>query len=580
MPPKPAERGKSKSPVRPPAGKGVSKAPATSSAVAATTKSGGARPPSPKKSGAGSTTTTTTTTTKKSTTTTESTAPPPPPATVVTMTPEKASTILQKLGRAFSDRVYMGSRYARKAREEMAKKSAQCTAKYQTYQSDRSRSDKSIADKERAKQAHQAKLQEDLNSAAFDGDLDGIKKAYQQGAKLHKKDSSGNVAIGEAAVNNNSDAVKLLLSYGADPNAKGAYDRTPLWRAAYNSHADVIKVLLEAGADPRIIAQQESPADKASGEAKQILTSWDVSKTDALLKAAADKRKKQEEEDKAEFEAIHQKIKTVLDSAQAKYDACKQKLFHARQEYETRIFELDCVTHDPTKTPELREIALQCVKQVENKLGPLEEEYTKSLHEFMDAKQSENVTLEAYGVKKHSSSSSEVVVIEIPLRQVAEVVLRDSERHLAKCPSKWPLVIDPSGSCEVFFRYRDTNVIDTFQPSNMEADKIRVAILGSLRYGKPLIVNLHDVPMLDAIQTACARVDKDLWTNLLNKNIKQKEVFMKLVKQPQDGERYLERNFSSQNIEEMGIVFLTSAMYLDEEIMKMFIPFSVMSPDD
>eukprot|EP00759_Apiculatamorpha_spiralis_P040906 PhF_6_TR39669/c0_g1_i1/m.58896 len=148
MPPKPAERGKSKSPVRPPAGKGVSKAPATSSAVAATTKSGGARPPSPKKSGA-------TTTTKKSTTTTESTpttAPPPPATVVTTMTPEKASTILQKLGRAFSDRVYMGSRYARKAREEMAKKSAQCTAKYQTYQSDRSRSDKSIADKERAKQ--------------------------------------------------------------------------------------------------------------------------------------------------------------------------------------------------------------------------------------------------------------------------------------------------------------------------------------------------------------------------------------------------------------------------------------------
>ena len=46
---------------------------------------------------------------------------------------------------------------------------------------------------------------------------------------------------------------------------------------------------------------------------------------------------------------------------------------------------------------------------------------------------------------------------------------------------RWPLIIDSSGQASIFLRYRDTNYVDALNPMNMEKDKLRLALLGSLR---------------------------------------------------------------------------------------------------
>ena len=57
---------------------------------------------------------------------------------------------------------------------------------------------------------------------------------------------------------------------------------------------------------------------------------------------------------------------------------------------------------------------------------------------------------------------------------------------------RWPLVLDKNGNVETFMRYRDVNFMDTFNPSNMEPERIRLALLGAIRFGKEFVVYTHD----------------------------------------------------------------------------------------
>lgn len=46
---------------------------------------------------------------------------------------------------------------------------------------------------------------------------------------------------------------------------------------------------------------------------------------------------------------------------------------------------------------------------------------------------------------------------------------------------RWPLVIDPSGQAATFLRYQDTNYVDAVNPDHLRPERIRLALLGSLR---------------------------------------------------------------------------------------------------
>lgn len=47
---------------------------------------------------------------------------------------------------------------------------------------------------------------------------------------------------------------------------------------------------------------------------------------------------------------------------------------------------------------------------------------------------------------------------------------------------RWPCLLDPSTTAGTFLRYRDTNFLQAVSPKEMEADRIRKALLGGLRY--------------------------------------------------------------------------------------------------
>lgn len=125
----------------------------------------------------------------------------------------------------------------------------------------------------------------ELVEAAFDGDMSTVIKCLEKNYDLESEDGHGHTALSEAAYQGNIDIVKHLLDRGADPNKCNDEKKSPLYRAAYNGHLPTIEILLLCGADPRIVTRQSDSAfDVAkSQEIRNLLSNWELSKTDSLL---------------------------------------------------------------------------------------------------------------------------------------------------------------------------------------------------------------------------------------------------------------------------------------------------------
>jgi ankyrin repeat protein len=86
---------------------------------------------------------------------------------------------------------------------------------------------------------------EDLIASCMKGDLDGVRKALNDGANVNQLDANGNTAIAVSYFW--PEITSLLVSKGADPNLG---DYPALISACNNYSAEVVKILLDAGADP------------------------------------------------------------------------------------------------------------------------------------------------------------------------------------------------------------------------------------------------------------------------------------------------------------------------------------------
>ena len=105
----------------------------------------------------------------------------------------------------------------------------------------------------------------DLHDAAFDGNVERMRKLLEKGENPNVRDEYGSTPLHKAASRGHVDIARLLLEYGADPNVRDEYGWTPLHNAAYRGHVDVVAHLLERGADPNIQNKDGStPLHKAA----------------------------------------------------------------------------------------------------------------------------------------------------------------------------------------------------------------------------------------------------------------------------------------------------------------------------
>lgn len=166
---------------------------------------------------------------------------------------------------------------------------------------------------------------------------------------------------------------------------------------------------------------------------------------------------------------------------------------------------------------------------------------------------------------------------ELSLRQFPDIFLSDRSRYSVDDPQLWPLIIDATEQVEVFLRYQSVHILHQLSRSDMEPESIRMAVLNSLRHGKPLVLVLDDAPSMDIAKTAFAAVAPTLWGDVMSKAIREEAVFEPLIRKS-DGEQYEIVRFTPSNMRAFVFVVLTTAQKVKYELRKQFSSFLVVKP--
>jgi ankyrin repeat protein len=95
-------------------------------------------------------------------------------------------------------------------------------------------------------------MADDLRTLAFDGDIDGLKRAIADGADPNGTDGRERTALHVAAERDQPEAVSVLAAGGAEVDRKDGSGFTPLHLAVAHGSSRAVGALLEAGADPNL----------------------------------------------------------------------------------------------------------------------------------------------------------------------------------------------------------------------------------------------------------------------------------------------------------------------------------------
>jgi len=94
------------------------------------------------------------------------------------------------------------------------------------------------------------KINQELRSGVFDGDLEKVKDALDKGADVNTKDVlTGRNVLMLAADKGKKEMVELLLNESADVNARSEGRWTVLMIAAEGGYGDIVELLIENGAE-------------------------------------------------------------------------------------------------------------------------------------------------------------------------------------------------------------------------------------------------------------------------------------------------------------------------------------------
>ena len=96
--------------------------------------------------------------------------------------------------------------------------------------------------------------EEQLHSAAQDGDLPKVKELIEKGCSINQFDDASKTPLHYAVEGEHLDVVQYLIQSGADVNAheESKIGNTPLREVADNCSYEIAKILIDAGADPTI----------------------------------------------------------------------------------------------------------------------------------------------------------------------------------------------------------------------------------------------------------------------------------------------------------------------------------------
>lgn len=428
---------------------------------------------------------------------------------------------------------------------------------------------------EKRKAREKAKREAALREAAFDGDLPEVKRLLQfDDVDVDCRDANGETALLEASGGGHPAIVDLLVQSGADVNARGRYDRTPLFRAAFAGKTAAVKALLAVGCDPRLHdVDGARPVDvSATDNCIATFEGWNLAETDRLLTIIegrlAAQRAREEAERKRKLESLDARFRHL----QKNHRARQQELKQAYAEYEKRVSEYDLCTHGPEKQMVLkvvRDAVLRSVQSSEREVAAKKAAAAEAAREYQEIR----LEMREHEHNEREDAADAMLHMRCNLRELDDVVMRDVGGHIMR-DGRWPLLLDLSKQVSTFFRYRDCNYVNTANPKDTRKDVLRLALLGALRFGKPLVVDMLDVDLFETICDKFEAIEPGLAAAVVSKEIVQPHWYERLIKD-KDGEAYKPVYFTLDRLEKFAVYFVTTFQYPDEELLEICLPIEV-----
>lgn len=453
-------------------------------------------------------------------------------------------------------------------------------------------------EEERRKRKEEAKRRSRILEAAFDGDNDEIlavlEEAFEEDSKrsdlseparqslitrhqlalVDCEDANNNTPLSEAAGGGHVDTIKMLIQRGANLNSRGRYKRVPLWRAAFGGHIQAVQTLLEYGGDPRLVADDGTNALQVAAipAVEQVFQEWDIKQTDKLLEKLEKEKNNRQEEERKLREAESNRLEREIAKAEKENQAHQKELAKAHCELNKRIHEHDrCMAEGKT---DKQEVTLQAIHDAEAVLAHAQKKAEASKEALAQAKlklREQNKTEES-----STDAAANVKGVKVLLRDLDDVLFRDVGGKIAE-DGRWPLLIDTSPQSSTFLRYRDTNYINALNPKHVEPEVIRLALLGGLRYGKPVVLDMMEVDMFDTVAMRFDDVQNGLMSSLMTKDLLKNNKYLELTR-PCDGDEYSKTSFLGARIEKFMFIIVTQQWNPPETLMDQTYPIRVIIP--
>lgn len=416
--------------------------------------------------------------------------------------------------------------------------------------------------------------------SSFDDELDDIIKVIQEATQevdqsneavllktkrtlIECRDPNDNSPLGEAAAGGAVKVIKFLIENGANPNHRGQWGRTPLYRAAFAGSSAAVQLLLESGADPEISADDHNVPKEASGQKSvtDLIESWDVEKTKELIKKFNSSMNLYKESQRKQLANEMGSIEEEVEEKKRLFEIAKKQLATAYCEYEKRITEHDEAMLNNFEKPELLVRAINDAELTLETCKIKQEETQLALSQAM-LKFREQEHRQRCFDNQEDEEFDEDAILSNPLiqrsnfKEIDEVIIKDVGNKI-KDSQKWPLIIDISGRVNLFFKYRDTNMVNILDIEACKPQRLKESLLGAIRYGKPLIIDVGPMDLWTAMESSFERIMPGLWAMLISQTLMENQNYMKLVDEKVDKPEYHHNKFVHINADKFKFMVTT-----------------------
>jgi hypothetical protein len=436
---------------------------------------------------------------------------------------------------------------------------------------------------ERKREQDRKAARKAMLESAFDGEDEQIVKILTNQlivVQVDDCDENGNTALSEAAGGGHVDTCAMLMKRGADPNVQGQFKRTPLWRATFGNHAETAKVLIEGGADYRLSDRtaMSSLLLAKSHNFPQLVSlyeDWDLGKTEKLKADLQVRVEAAQAQKRADALSKKEGARDVVRKLEKESLEAGRRLRNARCVLERRITEYDTekagLAGLVVPLTDNEEVHLKGIQEAENAVESLEAE-AKTKKEKLDQarfelRESERVIAAEDGEEDEETAA--LPGIRVPLKQLADVLMTDVGGKI-RDDGRVVLVVDPGRQANTFLRYRDCNYLNYCSSRDMEANSVRLALLGAIRYGKALVIDIADVSvdLDDDLGVQLDTVEQGLFRSLLSgmREYISKQQYISLIK-PEEranaSQEYHPSNFQPMRTDRAMVIILTAQYATD-----------------